>query len=265
LWFVCSVFAFTSAIGFGISNRSFATNATIIQAGVNRSDLANLQADDQELARVRALLSSTNLRNRDREELQQREAALSKESSELGSRLHLAPTILTPTTQSDAIAQMLGVDPSRVTNGLVILLATLLELGSGLGLFVALGAFKRSGEKPGSQPPPTIETKLARRDRDRSLPRRDGNIVLLPANRDASSIINSWLNLQRVREGSFCGASDLDRALAAYCASRNLSVPSMRRLAEALTKRGFAKDRRGPGGRVRYLGIELVNAQTAAA
>jgi hypothetical protein len=101
-----------------------------------------------------------------------------------------------------------------------------------------------------------------RRDRDRSLLRRIGNIVPLPANRDASSIINRWLNLQtRVRERSFCGASDLDRALAAYCASRNLPVPSMKRLAEALATRGFAKDRKGPGGRVRYLGIEIVTPQ----
>jgi hypothetical protein len=131
---------------------------------------------------------------------------------------------------------MLGVDPSRVTNGLVILLATLLELGSGIGLFVALGAFDQSSKNTGSpQPPPTIGTKPARNDRDRSLPRRDGNIVLLPANRDPSSIINGWLNLQtRVLDGSSCGASDLDRALATYCTSRNLPVPSMRRLAETL-------------------------------
>jgi hypothetical protein len=54
--------------------------------------------------------------------------------------------------------------------------------------------------------------------------------------------------------------------LATYCTNRNLPVPSIKRLAEALTKRGFAKDRKGPGGRVRYLGIELVvNVQTAAA
>jgi hypothetical protein len=108
-------------------------------------------------------------------------------------------------------------------------------------------------------------TKPARKDHDRSLPRRAGNIVLLPANRDPSSIINGWLNLQRVREGACCGASELDRALAAYCVSRSLPVPSMKRLAEALAKRGFAKDRRGPGGRVRYLGIEIVGVQTAAA
>jgi hypothetical protein len=149
-------------------------------------------------------------------------------------------------------------------NGLVILLATLLELGSGVGLFVALGAFERSGENPGSQPPPTIEPRSTRRDRDRSRPRRDGNIVLLPANRDASAIINGWMNGHtRVSDGSCCGASQLDRALATYCASRNLPVPSMKRLAEALTKRGFAKDRRGPGGRVRYLGIEIVTPQMA--
>jgi hypothetical protein len=121
---------------------------------------------------------------------------------------------------------MLGVDPSRVTNGLVILLATLLELGSGVGLFVALGAFERSGENPGSQPPPTIEPRSTRRDRDRSLPRRTGNIVLLPANRDASSIINGWLNLQtRVLEGSFCGASDLDRALATIAPAGTFPSP----------------------------------------
>jgi hypothetical protein len=265
LWVVCSVFAFTSAVGFGISNRSFVNDATILQAGVNRSALATLQSDDQELARVRSLLSATNLHGHDRQELQLQEASLHKETSDLRSRLDVAPSVLTPTTQSDAIAQMLGVDPSRVTNGLVILLATLLELGSGVGLFVALGAFERCGENAGTQPPSMTGTKPARRDRDRSLPRRTGNIVLLPVNRDPSAIINGWLNLQRVREGSFCGASDLDRALAAYCTSRNLPVPSMRRLAEALAKRGFAKDRRGPGGRVRYLGIEIVTPQMATA
>jgi hypothetical protein len=39
----------------------------------------------------------------------------------------------------------------------------------------------------------------------------------------------------------------------------------MKRLAEALAKRGIVKDRKGPGGRVRYLGIELVTPQMATA
>jgi hypothetical protein len=39
----------------------------------------------------------------------------------------------------------------------------------------------------------------------------------------------------------------------------------MKRLAEALAKRGFAKDRKGPGGRVRYIGIEIVTPQMATA
>jgi hypothetical protein len=148
LWAICSVFAFTSAMGFGISNRSFVNDATILQAGVNRSALATLQSDDQELARVRSLLSATNLHGHDRQELQLQEASLHKETTDLRSRLDVAPTVLTPTTQSDA-TQMLGVDASRVTNGLVVLLATLLELGSGLGLFVALGAFERSARTRG--------------------------------------------------------------------------------------------------------------------
>jgi hypothetical protein len=48
LWVVCSVFAFTSAVGFGITNRSFVNDATIIQAGVNRS------ARDPSIGRSRA-------------------------------------------------------------------------------------------------------------------------------------------------------------------------------------------------------------------
>ena len=149
VWFTCVIFSFSSATGFGIASRTFASDATTLQAGLNRHELAALQSGQDELNRIRVTLGSGNLRTTDRRGLELRETALSRDTGELRSRLALAPSILTPTTQADALAQLFGVEPSRMTNGLVILLAALLEFGSGLGLFVALGAF---GGEPTARP-----------------------------------------------------------------------------------------------------------------
>ena len=262
----CAAFSFTSATGFGITSRTFASDATTLQAGLNRNALAALQSGQDELNRIRATLGSGSLRPADRRDLEVRETALSHETSDLRSRLSLAPSILTPNTQADALALLFGVEPSRMTNGLVVLLAALLELGSGLGMFVALGAFggdqmirvTASMSRPRAQY--QLHTALSSRLPDRR------NVVQLPAHGEASPLITGFLNLHTRRgEGSCSEAGELYRSFARYCQARRVLIPSQRRFGEDLAQRGYPKDRRAAGGRVRYLGIELVTVQAAAA
>jgi hypothetical protein len=129
-WIVCLVYSFTSATGFGISARTYTSDAATVQAALNRDGLAALQSGEDEFTRIRTQLAAPNLRSRERQVLEQREASLSQEAATLRSRLVFAPSILTANGQAEAIAQVLGLDPSKVSNGLVVLLATLLELGS---------------------------------------------------------------------------------------------------------------------------------------
>ena len=265
VWVICVVFSFSSATGFGIANRSFTSDATILQAGLNRNELTALQSDQQELTHIRATLGSANLRATDRRDLELRETALSRETGELRSRLALAPTVLTPTTQAEALAHLFGAEPSRVTNGLVILLASLLELGSGLGMFVALGTFANppSGKIHSKRTLGPLSSPLRRGERRMAKPRA-GNVV--PLTREVTPLIASFLNLQTRRsEGSWSEASELYETLVAYCHARKVGVPSQRRFGEELAERGYLKDRRAKGGRVRYLGIELLKMQAAAA
>jgi hypothetical protein len=191
-----------------------------------------LQADQDELSRLRSQLAALNLRGRDRQDLEQREASLSQEITALRNCLAFAPSILTANGQAEAIAQPLGLDPSKISNGLVVLFATLLELASAYGIFLTSALFAteakfRTLPKPSARVRPPILQSI---DSDPSRRKSKGNILLLPSSRDANAIIHAWLNLQtRVREG---GASDLNRTLTTYCNSRNLPVPSMKRLAE---------------------------------
>jgi hypothetical protein len=264
LWSVCVVYSFSSATGFGFVARTFAGDATTLQAGINRNALAALQSDQGELEHVRSALASTTLRTHDRMELEQREAALSKETAELRSRLAMAPSVLTATTQADALANMLGIDPSRAMNGLVILLASLLELVSGFGLFVGLRTMASDAKVQASTPLSTIIGPRERSLGNEPSRRRRGNVVKLPLTPD-HAIITAFLNLLiRSQEGSHATAEDLRKSLEAFCGAKGLPIPSWRRVGEALRQRGYAKDRRGPGGRVRYLNVEISDACLAA-
>jgi hypothetical protein len=266
LWIVCVAFSFASATGFGISARTFTSDAATIQATLNREGLAALQSGQEELIRVRAQLAAPNLRGRDRQDLEQREASLSRETATLRNRLAYAPSILTANGQAEAIAQVLGIDPSRVSSALVVLLASLLELASGLGLYVATSAYTTDAKVRSSHRPSRIVTSPpAANGPERSRRKARGNVVSLSASRDAATI-NSFLSHQtNTREGWFTEAIDFRRVLTTYCKGRGLPVPSTRRFGEAMRARGYAKDRRGRGGRVRYLNVELVNLQTLAA
>jgi hypothetical protein len=266
LWIVCVAFSFASATGLGISARTFTSDAATIQATLNREELAALQSGQEELIRVRAQLAAPNLRSRDRQDLEQREASLSQKTSTLRNRLAYAPSILTANGQAEAIAQVLSVDPSRVSNGLVVLLASLLELASGLGLYVATSAYftdakVRSSHKPMRKVP----SRPAANGRDHSRRKATNNVVSLSANRDTATINGFLSHETRIRKGSHTEASDLRRMLTTYCKGRGFPVPSARRFGEAMRSRGHAKDRRGRGGRVRYLNVELANLQTLAA
>jgi hypothetical protein len=266
LWIVCVAFSFASATGFGISARTFTSDAATIQATLNREGLAALQSSQEELIRVRAQLAAPSLRSRDRQDLEQREASLSQETATLRNRLAYAPSILTPNGQAEAIAQVLGIDPSRVSNGLVVLLASLLELASGLGLYVATTAYSTGAKVRSSHRPSRIVTSPPAADNpEHSRRKARGNVVSLLANRDTATI-NSFLSHEtRIREVSHTEAIDFRQMITTYCKHRGLPIPSQRRFGEAMRACGYAKDRRGRGGRVRYLNVELVNVQTLVA
>ena len=76
-----------------------------------------------------------------------------------------------------AFITFVGVDPLHVANDLEFLLATLLELGAGLGLFVALGG--RTANCSSVSANPLSQARSARQNHRQPAQRPGDNIVLL--------------------------------------------------------------------------------------
>jgi hypothetical protein len=84
---------------------------------------------------------------------------------------------------------LLGIDPSRISNGLVVLLASLLELASGFGVFVATSAFSTDAKvRPSHKTARMVPSRPATNSREHSGRSASANIASLSTNRDTTTI-----------------------------------------------------------------------------
>jgi hypothetical protein len=97
--------------------------------------------------------------------------ALRAKDGELATKLagmNLAEALKSADPQSEALARMTGFAPSSIKDGLAILVALLIELGSGFGLYAATAggalekAPERSREHSDNAPAPERESSLQR-------------------------------------------------------------------------------------------------------
>src|SRR5262245_3181072 len=159
LWGTFTACSAVSAIGFASANRTFTADSRKVQAALNQSRLASLEADQSELRRLRERLASPEVSRSERLQLisaaQRLEAAIGANRGKLEDA---APIVTTPNPQAYTLAHLTGASMDNVETGLVLLVALLVELG-GLGPFITMNLAKVPEEKkvlPISAPPPRI-------------------------------------------------------------------------------------------------------------
>ncbi|MGE3709017.1 MAG: hypothetical protein AB7G35_05050 [Hyphomicrobiaceae bacterium] len=258
--------SFSSTVGFGLASRTYAGDVQVLQAEQNRSAVIALRDDQQELARIRARLREPDLTARERRDLERHNQDLAGTIAERQRQLALAPRIITATTQSDALAHILGLAPETVTFGLSVLLALSLDIGPAIG-FALAGALpnhsepSRSKSKVRPRKPPALPPRS-------NAPTRPFDTIPNRAVRvDHSNIdrsVSNFLRGQTVGRGAI-DATELFGTYQAYRHTLGLAPVSQRSFGDAMRRLGYAKNRRTASGRVQYINLSLVeNLRTAA-
>ena len=126
VWGTFTVCSAVSAIGFASANRTFAVDTRTVQAALNQSRLASLEADQSELRRLRDRLASPELGRSERIQLgaaaQRLEAAIGATRGKLEDA---APVVSTANPQAHTLARLTGAGIDKVEVGLVLLVALL--------------------------------------------------------------------------------------------------------------------------------------------
>jgi len=271
LWGTFTVCSAVSAIGFASANRTFTVDSRKVQAALNQSRLASLEADQSELRRLRERLAAPDVARSERLRLatavQRLEAAIGATRGKLEDA---APIVTTPNPQAYTLAHLTGASMDRVETGLVLLVALLVELG-GLGPFITMSLARAHGstmvpEKvptvPGGRPQPeqtpaSVVTPLEGIARTSPTGAQCPQLIYSAVRHEnLESDLRRFLNLQtRLLEGSTLGSTDL---LARYNGSRckrGEAEITQRRFGDAMNALGHRKKLRLSGGRIHYHGL----------
>jgi hypothetical protein len=261
VWGTFTLSSAVSAIGFASAQRTFVVDTRTVQAALNQSRLASLDADQHELRRVRDQLSSVGLGRTERVRLsatsQRLEAAIGTTRGKLEDA---APVVSSPNPQAHTLAQLTGFGTDKIEVGLVLLVALLVEVG-GLGPLITMILAKVPKKVPAATAPePSPTGQLATLGRAASPPapvsQRPRLIPSAAAAPYLAKDLGRFLNSHaRPAEQSALGSSDL---LARYNASRRergLPEATQRRLGDAMGALGHRDRVRLAGGRIHYPGL----------
>ena len=203
------------------------------------------------------------------------ELATAKEADDLRNKLlaatakiggmDLSKVLRSADPQSEALAKLSGFSPENIRSALAALVAILIELGSGLGLWVATGgavSVKKPKEtKQSAKPQPGAEVlneiretlnQPKRRLKSRSTPRLGRQLRTCPIEQFAAS------NVKRKRLAQVT-AKELYQAFRNWAEAAGIEPPKQTAFGRTMTELGYRKERRG--GTVRYLGVELEPAK----
>ncbi len=174
------------------------------------------------------------------------------------SGIDLAAVLRSNDPQSEALARFTGLAPATVRDALAILVAVLIELGSGLGLWVATAGMGRTDSKAGSRSADTAQAQtppvgLPVASGKRSIACADGRLT---TKRDTRDPIRAFLKQCAVKgRENEASASELHRAYLAWAESEKADAISAKALGTRLAAIGFERVKRG--GVVRYRGVGL--------
>jgi hypothetical protein len=269
LWGTFTACSAVSAIGFASANRTLTVDTRKVQAALNQSRLASLEADQSELRRLRDRLASSELGRSERIQLtsaaQRLEAAIGATRGKLEDA---APVVSTPNPQAHTLASLTGAGVDKVETGLILLVALLVEMG-GLGPFVTMSLakvpkpMKAPMEVPNTpQPAPQPDHKALgephRLEQATGTSSSTGPRLIHSAAgpEDVKSDLARFLNLHARRdEGSTLGSTNL---LARYNGSRRkrgCPEVTQRSFGDAMNALGHSMKLRLSGGRVHYQGL----------
>ena len=267
LWGTFTLCSAVSAIGFASANRTFTVDSRTVQAALNQSRLASLEADQSELRRLRDRLGSPELGRSERLQLTATAQRLEVAIGAIRGKLEdAAPVVSTPNPQAHTLASLTGAGVDKVETGLILLIALLVEMG-GLGPFVTMSLAKVPKPmkvpvmvpiEPAVQPDQTapVETHEQATGTSSGTARLPRLIYSAAGPESLESDLGRFLNLHARRdEGSTLGSTDL---LARYNGSRRRrGCPEVthRSFGDAMNALGHRKRLRLSGGRVHYQGL----------
>ena len=153
--------------------------------------------------------------------------------------------------QAEALAKLISpianVEPDTVRTALAVLIALLIELGSGLGPWLAA---------------PSASPRAKSVDHAAEVPALEGAAADLVVDA-GEDIVARWASATLVkRRGSFVPASEARAAFEGWCAAEGADAHNATAFGKAMTALGY--ERRKVGGVMRYEGVALTAARPAA-
>jgi hypothetical protein len=162
--------------------------------------------------------------------------------------VNLADALKSADPQSEALARLTGFTPPKIKDALAILIAVLIELGSGLGLYAVTAAGAGPTDSKGKS------------GRDSGQGKRPLNGLTNGSGRRSSSKrrdpVKAFVKDRTVKgEEQEAKAGDLHSAFIEWAAAQNADTLSSKAFGARLTKLGFTREKRG--GVIRYKGLAL--------
>jgi hypothetical protein len=263
VWGTFTACSAVSAIGYASANRTFTVDSRKVQAALNQSRLASLEADQSELRRLRERLAAPEVARSERLQLtaaaQRLETAIGANRGKLEDS---APIVTTPNPQAYTLAHLTGASMEKVETCLVLLVALLVELG-GLGPFITMNLAKVPEEKKvlaNSAPPPrTTIGRTFLNGRKAAAPAAlapPRTIRVAPSRDDLGNNLGRFLDCNaRCDEHSALSSAELLARYNRFRREHGLEEISQRRLGDAMAVLGYRDKARLCGGRIHYRGL----------
>lgn len=170
--------------------------------------------------------------------------------------------------QAEMLAGLMGLDVNSVQTGMALLLAVLLEIGSGLGMYVAFSQWRlydmAAPAVPAAATEPSVVVAAVKTPKAKAKPRVSAN-----DNKRAPKLVAPETDVERFRkesvataEGSSLTATELYEDYCSWCEDQQkepLALPTFGREFGELNGIKKAKI----AGRVRYIGIKLKSQSSA--
>jgi hypothetical protein len=297
LWAVCIIYAMTSALGFAATNRSDTTSTRAVQAEKYedlRTDLNRITQQQSELEKHRpagaiqgemdalkqhprwtssaGCTNATIDESRDlctrfyklsaERDVAQKDEALQARADELRSKVTKIQAtgsgpVKVADPQAEIIANLSGLDISKVATVMTILITMLVELGSSLGLYVATSTWRIEVGRAPAPPEPQKVVEIIRPAPRRPLemPTPLPQVVHQLAPPSKSDIEIYFDSRIRQDDGASVTALALYDNYCDWCESAQRTPVGLPIFSRQLTDLGVQKAK--IAGKIRYIGIRI--------
>jgi hypothetical protein len=161
------------------------------------------------------------------------------------SKMDAADALKSVDPQAEALAKIVALSPDTVRTGLAILIAALIELGSGLGFWLLMSPNEAEKKEP---------TKVEKRKRETA--RKTEAQTSAPERAPEVRIVDQWAGETVVRrKDNFVLAAEIRASFDAWCRNNDLTPVNATLFGRRMTSLNFK--RKKVGGSIRYDGVVL--------